>query len=318
MEMKPGEPTPKEAKILICKLAASNPRPTNRAIRVKVESKFGVTLSDRTIRRICEREGLPTSTKPQPGISQQLSSQMELSGHWPNLRRTAEGISAQLFTSFPQMLGFPWFSSPNERLRFTNEGGGRSARLSIEEENLFKGLREHDPGDKAWVLLDEWKRGVGKIETGLNALCTWVMGQPEVRGRQWLSESELESEKSGLTEYFPRSLALEAAEVACGLHHNTDWESLGPNSRRNSWLLNLVRDGSSFVPVAVGLNGPTLDGIKEMHQKLLTRINSLKQPQAIRAEWLELEDIANELSLELDRISNLALFPGTCFLCAGL
>ena len=131
-------------------------------------------------------------------------------------------------------------------------------------------------------------------------------------------EADLDTEAGGLTDYFAKSLVLEAAEEACGLPRNGyGWEISAPNTKRKSWLLRRVRNGSSFVPVAVGPDGPALDGIKELHQKELVRIKSLKQSKAIRAEWLELEGITTALAKELDRIANLALFPNKCILCTG-
>ena len=313
--MKSGDPTPKEARILIRKLAASTPRLTNKAIRERVKRKLAVDLSYRTIRRICENAGLPTSIKPIAVIPQQLASQMELSGHWPNLRRTAGELTGQLSVPLSQLLGFS-FSPRNEKLRITPERGKVTASHSIEEETLFLGLRKHLPTDKAWPLLNRWKRTVGDITNSLDYLCS--RATREVRGHRWLNEVDLDSEEGGLTDYFAKSLVLEAVEDACGLPRNGyDWEISALNAKRKSWLLRWVRNGSSFVPIAVGPDGPALDGIKELHHDILVRIQSLEETQAIRAEWLELEGIITALAKELDRIANLALFPKNCILCSG-
>ena len=131
-------------------------------------------------------------------------------------------------------------------------------------------------------------------------------------------EADLDTEAGGLTDYFAKSFVLQAAEEACGLPRNGyGWEISAPNAKRKSWLLRWVRNDSSFVPIAVGLDGPALDGIKELHHDILVRIKSLEETQAIRAEWLELEGITKELAKKLDRIANLALFPKNCILCSG-
>ena len=102
-------------------------------------------------------------------------------------------------------------------------------------------------------------------------------------------EADLDTEAGGLTDYFAKFFVLEAAEEACGLPRNGyGWEISAPNAKRKSWLLRWVRNGSSFVPIAVGPDGPALDGIKELHYDILIKINSLEETQAIWAEWLEL------------------------------
>ena len=214
-----------------------------------------------------------------------------------------------------QLLGFS-FSPRNEYLRITHERGAFKASHSIEEDILFSGLREHLPTDKSWRLLNRWKRIVGDITNSLDYLCTRAKG--EVRGHRWLTEEELDSEKAGLTDYFAKSIVLEASEEACRLPRNGyDWEIAAPTGLRKSWLLRWVRNGSSFVPVAVGPDGPALDAIKELHQTVLVRIKSLIETQAIRAEWIEVEGITTALAKELDRIANLAMFSKSCILGSG-
>ena len=121
--MKPGEPTPKAARAQVCGLAALIPRPTNEVIKEQVKMRLGIELSLRTIGRICGEAGLPTSSRSNSGRSERLSSQMEQSGHWPNMRLTAKDLSGQLSLSLPQMLEFPWFSPRNEKLLVTRENG---------------------------------------------------------------------------------------------------------------------------------------------------------------------------------------------------
>ena len=106
--MKNGERTPKVVKTQIFKMAGSIPRPTNQAIKAHVEHRFDIKISDRTIYRVCKKAGLSTRSKP-ANITHSRAAQMEQSGHWPNLRRMAQDLSAQLSVALPQLLGFPWF-----------------------------------------------------------------------------------------------------------------------------------------------------------------------------------------------------------------
>ena len=66
--MKQGEPPPKGVKELVLKLAARDPRPTNKQIREGVQTTFGegTELSDRTIGRYCKAAGLPGSSRGSP------------------------------------------------------------------------------------------------------------------------------------------------------------------------------------------------------------------------------------------------------------
>ena len=163
--------------------------------------RLGVELSFRTISRICKGAGLPTSSKPNPGRSEPLSTQMELSGHWPNLRLTAKDFSGQLSVFLPQILAFPWFFQRNDKLLMTNDRGKFKVDHSIDEENLFLGLREHLPKDKAFNLFTFGKTGVGNIATSLDSLC--ARAKREVRGHQWVAEEDLDAGVAGLLRQIP-------------------------------------------------------------------------------------------------------------------
>ncbi len=104
--MKMGEHTPELVRRSVRRLAGKSPRPTNKVIQQSIEEEFGEDISDKTVRNICERAGLPTSSLPTSG-SRSWAAQMETSGHWPNLRQTAIELSTQLFLPLTQALQFP-------------------------------------------------------------------------------------------------------------------------------------------------------------------------------------------------------------------
>ena len=315
--MKKGERTPKAVKTQILKMARSIPRPTNQVIKEQVEHRFDIEISDRTIYRICEKEGLSTRSKP-ADITQAWAAQMEQSGHWPNLRRMAQDLSAQLSVHLPQLLGFPWFHPRNPNLELYPGENGIVAGHTMEEDALFLALWEHLPRHKVLALLNDWKGTAGKVARTLNELCNWVEEQPEVSSRGWLSEEEINRGEVGLTRYFSKSLVLVLAEeMFRPLQGSSNWEVLEPNAQRDTYLLNWVWNGSSFVPVAASDKRGELEDVKALHQDLAARMRSLDIIQALAKELLKLKQITVELKKELDRIGNLALFPGRCSLCTG-
>jgi hypothetical protein len=320
-KLQQGERTPPAVRSEICHLAALKDRPTNQEIQNAVATKFGVTVSLRTISRICAEARLPTSSKASrsgSGVTRFSDSNMELSGHWPNLRLEAQKISLQLRVPLPQLLEFPWLYPQNPGLRFTSGKRGLAIILAMEEEALFLSLRKHLSRDPAWRLLREWQRTAGGVAGGLQKLCRWVEEQPEVENRQWLDDLAIERGETGLTRHFIRSLVLLVAEAACSWRESTTaWEVLGPNTQRESWVLNWVYQLSSFVAVAAASERDSLEEVQALHQQLAARMRSLELVAAAGTQWLKLEEIARELNQELERIANLALFPGQCDLCSG-
>ena len=312
-----GEHTSEPGRTAVRRLAGKSPRPTNKEMRLWIKDKFGVKISDRMIYAICQRAELPTSSRSTSVINQPRDTQMEASGHWPNLRQTARELSTQLFLPLTQILQFPWSYSLNANLLFIPGKAGVTVGLSIEEEALFISLQEHLPRHRAWVLLSDWKSSAENIARGLNDLCGWVEEQPEVSGRQWLNEEEINRGEVGLTCYFSKSLALDSAEEVCSPQTgSSNWEILGANSQRETYLLNWVRNGSSFVHVAASWERKELEEVKALHQQMSAGVRSLDIIQAICKEGRKSEGIALKLKKELDYITNFAQFTGRCSLCA--
>ena len=315
--MKNGERTPRAVRTQIIKMAGSIPRPTNKAIKAHVEHRFDIKISDRTIYRICEKAGLATRSKP-ADITHSWAAQMEQSGHWPNLRRMAQDLAAQLPVALPKLLGFPWFYPKNENLLLFPGEKGIVAGHTMEADALFLALWEHLPKHKALALLGDWKCTTSNIASGLSDLCSWVEEQPEVSGWRCLSEEEIDRGDVGLTHYFSKSLALDSAEGVCFPHQNSSsWDISEANSRRDTYVLNWVGNGNIFVLVAASQEKEELEDVKALHQELASRMRSLELTQPIGQEWLKLERVIVELKKELERIAILALFPGRCNLCIG-
>ncbi len=317
--MKMGENTPKPVRMAVCRLADQSPRPTNKKIREWVEDNLGIEISDKTVYNICQQAGLPTSSKTTSSDKQPTDTQMEASGHWPNLRQTARDLSAQLFLPLTQILQFPWFYSLNGNLQLTPLEEGITIGFSIDEKPLFISLKEHLPRHKALALYRDWKSTASNIASDLNDLCGWAEAQPEVSARKWLSEEEIDRGKVGLSHYFSRSLALDSAEGVCSPHQSgSNWDQRPPNSLRKTHVLNWERNASSsFVTIAASRKAGELGDIQALHQELLVRMKSLDLTQAIGKKWLKIQGISVELKKELDIVANLALFPGRCSLCAG-
>ena len=188
---------------------------------------------------------------------------------------------------------------------------------TMKEDALFLALWEHLPRHKALAFLNDWKSTAGNVASALNDLCTWIEEQPEVSGREWLGEEEIDGGEVGLTRYFSKSLVLVLAEEMFHPRQgSSDWEVLEPYSQRETYLLNWVRNGSSFVHVAASQERGELEDLTALHQVLLVRMQSSDIFQAICKEGLKREGIAVKLKKELDHIANLAQITGRCSLCA--
>ena len=110
--MKQGEHPPKGLKEHVLRLAADNPRPTNREIQDDIRRKFGTTIDGRTITRYCAAAGFPTRR----GMSSATRPSREVIGE---IRRLAKTIERQLSVPKP---GIPLLDLSEEALRELEQG----------------------------------------------------------------------------------------------------------------------------------------------------------------------------------------------------
>ena len=84
-------------------------------------------------------------------------------------------------------------------------------------------LREHLSDEPIWDRLDEWRKEVGASAAQLNLFNEYVVEQPEIRDRKVIHWLHWTQGRIGITEFFPKSIASELTEKACGglLSHDT-------------------------------------------------------------------------------------------------
>lgn len=258
------------------------------------------------------------------GIRNQLekappsSRQMEQSGHWPGLRQAARTLQRQLDAPLPEQLGFPWMYPGNSALRLTFNREEVTVRLAVEDDVIFQVLKVHLPEDSAWDLLTDWEKAVGDMAKRLVRLVDLVKEQPETSDKPWVAGVEGNSIELGLTDWFAKTVALKAAETVCDADFSSyEWEYLEPLPERRPWVLRRVRDGSSYIDVAFASSREGLEELAALHGELQRRAEDFIETKAIATESQRVTDVTKALTKELDRVSNLALFPGRCRLCGG-
>lgn len=160
-----------------------------------------------------------------------------------------------------------------------------------------------------WTLLADWKAAVSELTKGLTRLSDWVREQDEIKERRWLSEEEFKRGEPGVTEWFARTLTLDAAEEACQSRRSwKEWEIVAAPGDRTCWTLQLLHLGTGIVGVAISPSQAELDGLKQVY-------STLPEADAVGGECRRITETSRALDKELERISNLAAFPGTCNLC---
>ena len=163
-----------------------------------------------------------------------------------------------------------------------------------------------------WELLAVWKEAVTRLRDRVLALCDLVADQPELKGKVWIDLGEPESVAPGLTDFFKKTIALDAAERRCELPRALqDYEVSLPEASGLS-ILRLVRNGSSFVTIAKSSSKEELDTLRELHIRLRARLIDEPTVEGLVQAHICLEDARKALDAALERISHLVRFPGVC------
>ena len=237
--------------------------------------------------------------------------QMELSGHWPGLRKAAATLDEQLWAPVPQLLALSNWDAWNDSLEIDCSGGRTNINLKIEEAPLFRGLKEHFPAHDAWTMLEDWKGRVGFVHGQLPVLSKWVGDQ--------LGGSD---HSKFHTERFAPTIVSNAVEGVLRCRPVDDFyrrsaENEYEISRDDErWLLTLVLVGVRYVIARSGTR-EDLDGLKRRHIELREKIRDLPELAAIVAAYRQVYQIEDDLRKELEQTNHLAIFPGRCGLCNG-
>lgn len=272
----------------------------------------------RKLKRLTEQRKLDWLVGPDlPRGSEEDPEQAER-GHWRELRECAKELRQQVHSGAPfaQLLGFPWATFPdcNGSLIICAQEGDESISLSSESSQLFDSLLQHLPDHKVWDHLAEWCSCVGRLRPILSGMTQAVTQFSELKGKTWVPKGQISEVTEGLTEYFCPAIALEVAETVrdLGWVHREYPVSEPQDSRPGS--LQLVRNRSSFVVLAVNPNLKALKAIKCRHARLLEKALREIDVSELTECCNQLERCQEALGRELDRISHLVIFPGICSL----
>ena len=249
----------------------------------------------------------------QVGVEDEDPAQAERSGHWPALHDTAKALRDQLYVPLAQLLGFPWrYSDYNPALDLIATVEGLVVDLKPERETFLVVLRKHLPNDAAWAHLEAWKVGVEELARELSHLCAWAERQPEIQGRNWRPEEEVQQGVPGVTLFFVKAMILEAVEAACNLPRaRYDYHEVPSES---GWVLQWFRNSTSYAHLAAARDRQGAVELKEAHVALRSRMAGVSQVHEVAARHRKVLEVKEALSTELDRISRFAVFPGRCSL----
>ena len=308
-----GRRTPKDVEDYIVNIYREDPSLSQPEIAERVETELGVDsrVDKSTVGRILRRanvERVAASGHEVPLLARDA--------HWPALRQTAEDLRVQVNGGIPfaQVLGFPWRTVDyNGGLVISGTG---SVRLSLtsEESQLFGGLQEHLPSHKAWSSLSSWRRQGRALHDALHWALEQVMEDPELKGHSLITREDIENGADGITDFFPKSIALERAEQACGLGPKShEFEVIEPSNARLT-LLRWTRYSSSYVDLAASDNPDDLERLKKVHREIGERLLAGPEMATVERAYGSLGMTTKTLDSHLERIALLVEVPGTCSL----
>jgi hypothetical protein len=239
-----------------------------------------------------------------------------LSGHWPGLRQVAWDLTTQLHAPLPQLLGFPWQTSPesNGALMVELRGEDLKLELEVERSQLFHALQEHLPQNQAWGYLQQWKSAVGYLTQGLHSLCRWVKEQSEVPGEKYITVEQLRQGSLGLTDYFVKSVVLEVAERLCGLPRAQYDFEVTETRGQDRWILKRVRNSSSWAECAASDQREEIKALQRLYGSLMEHVLESTEVKGVVERWSKVVEVRKGLEKELEYIQNLVRFPGVCSL----
>lgn len=255
-------------------------------------------------------------------IQGERALQIELSGHWTSLRNAARSLREELHALPEQLLGLSAWDESNPSLRLQSNGGELEVSLLAEEDVLVEALREHFPDDGIWALLEQWKQLIEGKHQRLGRLCTWVTGQLELRGSQWIPVATFERDSgAGFTERFVQTAVLMALEDEY-LSRDADafWERSVKNQYEirgdegSGWVLRWSLGSMGYV-IAGSDSVNELEALRDVHISLRQTLRNEPELVALVADYRKSGEVKEELTREFEVVANRSRFPGTCQLC---
>ena len=146
----------------------------------------------------------------------------------------------------------------------------------------------------------------------MKLFCELVHVRSHEEGKTRITEEQAKLGAEGLTEYFARSITLDAAERMCGISRATHSYELRSNRFLEMKTLLLYRNSSSFVTLATSADSVELDQLQHHHETMRDKIFNEPEGQRVVASYRRVGESCKPLSRELLRIANLVELPGSC------
>ena len=241
--------------------------------------------------------------------------------HWVDLKNAARilGNVTGSAPPFAQLLDFPWRMGPEYRDGLVTNFHSGSVEISLgAEQSLYLGaLKEHLHTHRVWDYLDSWISQVQELLSELINFCELVDVRSHVEGKTRITEEQAKLGAEGLTEFFARSITLDAAERMCGISRATHSYEQRSNQFLEMKTLLLHRNSSSFVTLASSADSEDLEQLQHHHETMRDRMANEPEGQRVVATYRRLGESGKALSAELLWIANLVELPGSCSLAGG-
>ena len=241
--------------------------------------------------------------------------------HWVHLKNAARilGDVTSSAPPFAQLLDFPWRMGPEYRDGLVTNFHSGSVEISLgAEQSLYLGaLKEHLHTHRVWDYLDSWISQVQELMSELKTFCELVDVRSHVEGKTRITEEQAKLGAEGLTEFFARSITLDAAERMCGISRATHSYEQRSNQFLEMKTLLLHRNSSSFVTLASSADSEDLEQLQHHHETMRDRMANEPEGQRVVATYRRLGESGKPLSAEFLWIANLVELPGSCSLAGG-
>jgi len=153
--------------------------------------------------------------------------------------------------------------------------------------------------------------------SALKTFCELEDVRPHVEGKTRITEEQAKLGAEGVTEFFARSITLDAAERVCGINRATHSYESGSDQALEMKTLLLYRNSSSFVTLATSADSMELDQLQHHHETMRDKMANEPEGQRVVASYRRLGESGKPLSVELLWIANLVELPGSCSLAGG-
>ena len=241
--------------------------------------------------------------------------QMQQSGDWLDLCKTLTTLSEQLEAPVQQLLALSEMDVWNQSLVIDSLDGQTSVGLKIEDDQLFRALKEHFPAHSAWELLEEWKAKIEQIHGQLPALCQWVAERPGIPALPQADPDGSVLDNPGITARFAQTVVSNALETVYhgesidDFYRHSVQREYEMSSSGGLWSLTWALVGVHYV-IATWGNRDELEILKRRHIEFREEIRDLPEMQAVVNSYRQLTLCRDDLRKELEKIRHFEIFQG--------